>query len=195
MEETYEQTLNAHRETLAAQEKAGDRAGMADTYHQMGLAAQAQGAPEDALSWFQQSLAIQEELDNRLGMAESYHQIGTLAQQRGAHEEALEWYHKSEAIERELDNRLGLAHSYGQISKVLTEMGKPEEALPYGLHCLGLCLHLEAPHETALILQALGQKREVLGEARFRELTTEHLGEEEAGHVVALLDRVAAATV
>ena len=64
---------------------------MASSYHQLGIAAQHRGRPEQAEDWYGKSLAIDEELGNRPGMASSYGQLGLLAEARQQPRQALEW--------------------------------------------------------------------------------------------------------
>ena len=58
-----------YRKSLAIRGELGDRAGMASTYHQLGVTAQDRGRLDEAEDWYRKSLAINEELGNRPGMA------------------------------------------------------------------------------------------------------------------------------
>ena len=75
----YDQALDWYRQSLAIDEQLGDRAGMATSYHQLGMVAQQRGEYDQALDWYRQALAIFEQLGDRAGMATSYHQLGNVA--------------------------------------------------------------------------------------------------------------------
>ena len=114
----YDAALDWYRKSLAIEEQLGDRAGMATSYHQLGMVAQDRGDYDAALDWYRKSLAINEQLGNRAGMAASYHQLGIVAQDRGDYDAALDWYRKSLAIKEQLGNRAGMATSYHQLGIV-----------------------------------------------------------------------------
>ena len=54
-----------YQKSLAIEEKLGDRPGMASTYQELGMVAQARGELDTAAEWYQKSLAIKEELSDR----------------------------------------------------------------------------------------------------------------------------------
>jgi tetratricopeptide (TPR) repeat protein len=71
---------------------AGDRPGMARTYHQLGTTAQDRGRLDEAEDWYRKALTIFEELGDRPGMALTYVQLGLLAEARWQLREALICY-------------------------------------------------------------------------------------------------------
>jgi tetratricopeptide (TPR) repeat protein len=75
----------------AIRQELGDRPGLADSYHQLGMVAQDQGRLDEAAEWYARALAIREELGNRPGLAASYGQLGLLAEQQHSPGRALEW--------------------------------------------------------------------------------------------------------
>ena len=56
--------------------------GMADIYHQLGMAAHGQERLEDAEDWYRKSLAIREALGDYPGMAPTFWQLSVLAEDR-----------------------------------------------------------------------------------------------------------------
>ena len=61
----------------------GDQAGMASSYHQLGILAQDRGDYDTAEPLYRRSLDINERIGDQAGMASSYHQLGILAQRPG----------------------------------------------------------------------------------------------------------------
>jgi tetratricopeptide (TPR) repeat protein len=176
-----------YRKALALREELDDRAGMAPSYHQLGIMAQERGAYEEALEWYRRSLAIEEELGDRVGIARSYHHLGKIAYLRGAYEEALEWFYRSLALAEELGNRSSIAVSYSQIGVLYTTRGTPEAAVAWNLRGLLIHLELHSP-EIRIDLHWLTQQRQQLGEMRFFGLLREQLSEKDAQTILRLLD-------
>jgi tetratricopeptide (TPR) repeat protein len=105
-----------YRKALIIFEELGDRPHVADTYHQLGMAAaQDRGRLDEADDWYHKSLTIKEELGNRRGMALTYHQLGISAYMRRRLDEADDWYRKSLTIKEELGDRPGMASTYHQL--------------------------------------------------------------------------------
>src|SRR5262249_25157436 len=86
--------------SLAIAEELGDRAGMASSYHNMGMVAQERGDYEGALEWYRCSLAIAEELGDRAGMAISTSQIGILLTETGRAADAVPYNLSALAMRR-----------------------------------------------------------------------------------------------
>jgi tetratricopeptide (TPR) repeat protein len=112
------------------------------------------------------------------------HQLGILAQLRGDHPEAEALYRRSLAINKEMGNRADLAKVTGQMSALLTETGRPQDAVPPNLESLSAHLELHSADARKNLL-LLSRQRGLLGEARFRELVSQHL---DAASTDALLD-------
>jgi hypothetical protein len=125
-------------------------------------------------------------------MASSYGQLALVARQRGSYKEALEWTRMALRICEELGDRAGTARAMSQIGVLLTERGAPEDAVPWNLRSLSIRLEIRVP-EIDINLHWLGRLRELLGDARFRELVAEHAGEEAVETVVGMIEQAAAA--
>ena len=187
----YDQALDWYRKSLEIFEALGDRAGMANSYHQLGIVAHKRGDYDQALDWYRKSLEINEALGDRAGMASSYHQLGRVAQDRGDYDQALDWYRKSLEISEALGDRAGMARSISQIGVLYTERGEAEEAVPFNLRSLALRLEIGSP-EARTDLHWLTRQREALGAERFEQILREHLDEESAAAVLKMLDDFAA---
>jgi tetratricopeptide (TPR) repeat protein len=73
----YDQALDWYRKSLEINEALGNRAGVASSYHQLGMVAHERGDYDQALDWYRKSLEIKEALGDRAFMASSY--MGSLA--------------------------------------------------------------------------------------------------------------------
>jgi tetratricopeptide (TPR) repeat protein len=102
---SYDDALEWYQKSLAIDEELGNRAGMANSYHQLGMIAEERGSYDDALEWYEKSMAIEEELGNRAGMASSYNQIGILFTKRGDSEVAIPYNLRSLFIRLEIKVR------------------------------------------------------------------------------------------
>src|SRR5256885_928494 len=69
--------------------------GIAVSYYEFGMLAQARGRLDEAEDWYRKALAIEEELADRVGMAGSYHQLGVIAHLCGRLDEAEDWFCKA----------------------------------------------------------------------------------------------------
>jgi tetratricopeptide (TPR) repeat protein len=134
-----------YRQSLQINESLGNRPGMANSYHQLGMVAQLRGDLAAAEQWYRQSLQIKEALGNRPGMANSYHQLGTVAQDRGDLAAAEQWYRQSLQIEEALGNRPGMAMTYGQLGLLAERQGALEAALDCMVRCVGLFAEFPPP--------------------------------------------------
>ena len=92
-----------YQRALDINERLGDQAGMASSYHQLGILAQDRGDYDEAARQYQRSLDINERLGNQAGMATSYSQLGNLGADRGGPAAAvIAWHVKALAIRLQL---------------------------------------------------------------------------------------------
>jgi tetratricopeptide (TPR) repeat protein len=124
-------------------------------------------------------------------LAASFHQRGNLAQDNGDYNQARDWYRKSLNVSETLGDRAAMALSYGQLGALYTLAREAEAAVPFSLGALGINLELRLP-EVNDNLTWLNLQRDVLGPERFQELLTEHHDEENAAHVLKMMDDFAA---
>ncbi|MEU4472417.1 tetratricopeptide repeat protein, partial [Micromonospora sp. NPDC023888] len=163
------------------------RAGVAASYHQLGILAQDRGDYAEAERRYRQSLAISEELGNRAGVAASYHQLGILAQDRGDYAEAERRYRQSLSIDEELGNRTGTASSISQLGTLRTETGEFTEAVAFHCQALAIRLGIGIP-QAGFDIARLRDLRRNLGEHRFCDAVTAILDEQSLQALTDLLD-------
>ena len=101
---SYAEALAHYERSLMILEELGNRSGIANSVHQIGVIHQARGAHKQALELYQKSLRINEELGNRSGEAFTLGEMGRLFASLGQYEEALERLLNALAILAELQS-------------------------------------------------------------------------------------------
>jgi tetratricopeptide (TPR) repeat protein len=174
-------------ESLAAlqiAEELGERKGVADSLHQIGMIRQERGEYDTALELYERSLKIFEELGDGAGVASSLHQIGNINCLRRDYEAALEQYERSLKIIEELGDQPRLAISLHQIGMIHQGRGEYEAALAQYKRSLKIAEEHGDRAGVARSLHQIGMVHQVRGEYKAalelyeRSLTTlEELGD------------------
>jgi hypothetical protein len=84
--------MRLYNESLKIEKELGDKSGIADSLHQMGMIAQRQGDYAEAMRLYNESLKIEKELGDKSGIAITFGQMGKLAVVQGELKEALVHY-------------------------------------------------------------------------------------------------------
>jgi len=74
----YAEAEQHHRDSLAIEERMGNQAGIAASYHQIGGMAERQGKFAQAEQYYRASLVINEEVGDRINFATTTSQLGAL---------------------------------------------------------------------------------------------------------------------
>jgi tetratricopeptide (TPR) repeat protein len=128
MQGRFDEADDCFRKSIAIDEDAGNRLGLAITYGQLGVAAQERGRLDEADKWYGKALQIDEELGLPYRLAEDYHQLGNTALLRGQADKAEERYLRSLAISRAVGDRLAMSLTYHQLGNTAQERGRLDEA-------------------------------------------------------------------
>jgi tetratricopeptide (TPR) repeat protein len=156
----------------------------ADTYHQLGMLAQARGDYDEAARQYQRSLDIRERLGDQAGMAGTYHQLGMLAQDRGDYDEAARQYQRSLDINERLGNQADVATTYSQMAFLEAERGgSAEQAITWNVQALGIRLRLRLP-QAVINLHRLTGYRDQLGSERFGSLLAQATGDADQAEMI-----------
>ncbi|MCR9245172.1 MAG: tetratricopeptide repeat protein, partial [bacterium] len=132
-----------YQKSLQIEEQLGNRAGIASSYHQLGMVSELRGDYDAALAWYQKSLQIEEQLGNRAGIALSSGQLGLLFLAQEQPREAVRWAVRSLAILAELGApELGLS---------LRLLGEARTALGETAFAEALAEHLDAKSVEAVL--------------------------------------------
>jgi tetratricopeptide (TPR) repeat protein len=92
-----------------------NQAGIASSYHQLGMLAQLRGDYDEAARQYQRSLDIEERIGNQAGMATTCSQLGILeAEQGGSAALAIDWDVKALAIRL----RLGVPQAVNNLRRL-----------------------------------------------------------------------------
>ena len=160
-----------------------NQAGIASSYHQLGMLAHDRGDYDTAQARYQQSLTINERLGNQAGMATSYHQLGMLAQNRGDYDTAQARYEQSLTISERLGNQAGMATSISQMGILAAQREDLETATRYHLRALLSRAQLGIP-QRAIDAAALRNLTKRLPPGRTAAIATEELGPDTAQAVI-----------
>lgn len=183
-----DEALDLFRRTLRVAEDLGDVSSLAAIYHNLGVVNHQMGFLEDARRWYERSLTTEERLGDRAGIASSLHQLGLVAEDNGQDIEARDLFQQSLAIWEELGAKAAAARTLSQLGLLHAKRGEDEYALQLQLRALVSRIDIGSP-EAALNLTWLDERRQDVGDSRFREELGVLLDEESVDR---LLNAVAA---
>ena len=135
----WDELLRWLQTTCRACEQLDDQAGLAKSYHHIGMIYHAQGDYEAAFEWYERAMPILERLADQLGLAASYNNIGLVRKDQGDYEAALEWYGKSLSINERQGGWAGLARNYINIGDAHRARGDYEAALEWHETAVAIC--------------------------------------------------------
>lgn len=108
--------------------RAGDDAGLAILYSNLGLVARETGNLEDARTHYERSLALMRRLGNDAGVADVYRMIGKTHMLQQMHDDAASCALTSLEISRRLHDELRMAGSWYLLAGIREEQGRMIEA-------------------------------------------------------------------
>jgi len=136
---------------------AGNEAGVAVTYHQLGSVSEERRDFDAAEDWYKKSLAIELELGNEHGAAQTYHQLGIVAQLRRDFVVAENWYKQALEILLRLGDEHGAAQTYHQLGMVAQERRDFVAAEDWYKQSLKIKLRLDGEYGAAQTYHQLGR--------------------------------------
>jgi Tfp pilus assembly protein PilF len=109
----YRNVVKAYEERLRIEEKAGNRAAMAEAFMNIGIAHGNLGDFTKALEYLEKSLEIEQELGNNGELSRLYNNMGTAHGQLGDLVRALQYFEKAVELEpKTAEAYINLAHAY-----------------------------------------------------------------------------------
>ena len=164
--ELYHQSMNIKKEL-------GDKSGIAQSLHQLGMVHYVQGNYSEAVELCQQSLEIKKELGDKSGIAQSLHQLGNVHYLQGNYSEAVELYQQSLEIREKLGERKGIAESLVQLGR-MNEMKdeNPVSALDKYLLAISIFKELNDP-QSSLAESDIARIKQKMGEEAFEKALEE----------------------
>jgi len=128
----YPEALARFRAAQQIAEQIGDKAGIAETLHNIGNIQYAQADYAQALEDYQRSLTLREALGDKAGIVRSLNNIGNIHNAQGNYAQALEHYQRSLALSEAIGSNGGiravLMHNIGRVHE---QQGNYEQALEY----------------------------------------------------------------
>ncbi len=100
----YKEAEKYYRDSLELKKGLGDKQGIAQSLHQLGMIQQDQGNYKEAEKYYRDSLELLKGLGDKQGIAASLHQLGTINEANKAYGEALEHYAISLSILFEINS-------------------------------------------------------------------------------------------
>ncbi|MFM8487709.1 MAG: adenylate/guanylate cyclase domain-containing protein, partial [Bacteroidota bacterium] len=123
--------LSYFEQALKIRESAGDLAGVAEIYNNMGVAYKHLEDYIKAMDCLQRSLKIQEAMDNPLELMRVYNSIGDVLYGQGKYREALNYTFRYAKIAEETDEKKFIQRSFKDLSKLYAAMGDWKKAYDY----------------------------------------------------------------
>ena len=161
----YGQAWQFYQESLRISEELGNRAGVAQTLHQLGMLAQAMGDYGQARQFYEQAAETFRALGAWREQAAVLHQLGNLAYLQGDYGQARHLYEESLRISEELGDRAGVAsllHNLGSVLQALGDLAGARECFQRALRIDEAAFGPDHPNvardvnNLGLVLQALG---------------------------------------
>ena len=131
--------------SLEIKEEISDLPGIANSYHELGMVAEARGLLDEAQDWCRQVLNIRETLGPRPLLATDYHLLGNIAQKRGLLDEADDWYRVALAIAEELGNRLAMTEMCRGLGALAITRGQALPALEWSIRAVTVFSEFPSP--------------------------------------------------
>ncbi|WP_143057337.1 CHAT domain-containing protein [Nitrosomonas sp. Nm51] len=125
----YEKALTHQFRALAIYQQAGNTAGIASSYHNIGYIESEQQNYAAALDAFRQAVALREKIQDRFGAAETRNNYGLLLSEMGRHKAALSALLQALPVLEELNTRIQIAATYDSIGSVYARMNRHASAL------------------------------------------------------------------
>jgi signal transduction histidine kinase len=127
----------------------GDKAGIAQSYNDMGIIYLDKGSLNKALEYFTNSLILRDELSDSVGIAASYNKIGIVYQKQGKLDLALENQMDALKIYEALNKNLWISYTQNNIAIINYNIGNLETALEYHHRALSTRLKLNDEYGVA----------------------------------------------
>jgi len=143
-------------DALTMQQRSGNRAGMATSWHILASLAHIKGDYESARTLYERSLAIRRELGDHKGVADSLCNMGLVAAEQADYPSAMALYEESLAIQRQLGNKKGIANSLTNIGLVMHDLADYASARMHLEESLAICRQLGDRAGIAASLCSLG---------------------------------------
>lgn len=160
----YPKAMEYLQQATAIFEKAGDQAGMASAYHNIGYIKSEQLDYPAAIDAFGQAIRIREQLNDRFGAAETRNSLGLTLSHQQRHVQALDELLSALKVLEELDTRKQIAATYDSIGSVHARMGDFPAAFSVYQQALTIWRETDDRDSTRITLGNIGSLLEQNGQ-------------------------------
>jgi serine phosphatase RsbU (regulator of sigma subunit) len=143
------EALKLYRESMAMEEKLGNKNGIATSLNNLGSIYQMQGNISAAFDCYKKSLALNIAINNKLMTAEAYNNLGLLYNDQGDISSAMNYYHKGLKLHEEIGNKNGAATTLNNLGALYNQQGDQALAASYYLKCIKIQEEINNKHALA----------------------------------------------
>ena len=159
-----EEALRNYQESIAINEKIGQKRGVAAALNEMGNVQRTSGKPDAALASYNKSFVLLRDIGMKDEMADALTNLGTVYQDLGKFDQALDVYKQALQIERETANQSAEAQCLDNVASVYLSMGDTSNAFTYSQQALQLREKLGVPGDIADTLESLSEAYTATGQ-------------------------------
>jgi serine/threonine protein kinase/tetratricopeptide (TPR) repeat protein len=159
-----DEALHNYQESIAINEKIGQKWGLSAAFHEMGTVETTSGKPDAALASYSKALALLREIGMKSDIANTLTDMGPLYQDLGKFDQALDVYKQALQIQRETGDQSYEALCLNSIADVYLTMGDNDNAFTYYQQALQLREKLAVPGDLAETLEGLSEAYTATGQ-------------------------------
>ena len=159
-----EEALRNYQESIAINEKIGQKRGVAAALNEMGNVQRTSGKPDAALASYNKSFVLLRDIGMKDEMADALTNLGTVYQDLGKFDQALDVYKQALQIQRETANQSAEAQCLDNVASVYLAMGDTSNAFTYSQQALQLREKLGVPGDIADTLESLSEAYTATGQ-------------------------------
>jgi eukaryotic-like serine/threonine-protein kinase len=150
-----EEALRNYQESIAINEKIGQKWGLSAGFSQVANLEASRGNPDAALANYNKALALLREIGMKANVAHTLMNMGTVYQDLGKFDQALGVYKQALQIQRETGDKAWEAQGLHNIAEVYLTMGDSDNAFTYYQQALQVREKLGVPGDIAETLEGL----------------------------------------
>ena len=159
-----EEALHNYQESIAINEKIGQKWGISAALNEMADVQATGGKPDAALASYNKSLVLLREIGMKGGIADTLTDMGTIYQDLGKFDQALDVYKQALQIQRETGDQGYEAQCLNNIASVYLTIGDNDNAFTYYQQALQLREKLGVPGDLAETLEGLSEAYTATGQ-------------------------------
>jgi serine/threonine protein kinase/Tfp pilus assembly protein PilF len=159
-----EEALHNYQESIAINEKIGQKRGVAAALNEMGTVQTTSGQQDAALASYSKALALLRAIGMKNEMADALANMGAVYQDQARFDQALDVYKQALQIQRETGNQSAESQCLDNVAGVYLAMGDTSNAFTYSQQALQLREKLGVPGDIADTLESLSEAYTATGQ-------------------------------